>query len=666
QATGSQALTASTAVTTGTDNVLGLTVNGTGYTLTLAAGTYTPAQLATAIDAAAGTAGAPVQASVAPTGALRISSGRQGSTAKVTVTGGDAAATLHLATGQTGTGADAVVTVGGTKTTLSSITPGQAVTLGAPGTATVTATVATAPDAAGALIASGTAHAANVSTGSGSLSKVVAAVNSSGLAATASAVQLSSGAYILQLSANRTGTDGSVTVDANAFAGSPLGTMQAIATAQDATVSVGGANGYTLSSSTDTFANLLQGTAVTASSTGQATVTVTPDAAGEATRVGKLVTAANRALADIQRYAGYTTVAKKGGPLMGSAVLTGLKSDILTTFGSVAGTSSLGDLANAGATLTKTGTIDFTRKKFTAAFAANPTEVSALFTQGGTYAPSGTANAGDVNFLAAGDGAAAGTYAVSVSRSAAQAVDTGRVAPGGAVSTGETLTVRMGTATATYTTTAGESLAAVATGLNAAFAGTGLSATAQVVSGTTGTPRLEIVSNGYGTANSFTVTSTAAGTGTTGLGGPVAGTAAAFAGTDVAGTIGGVAATGQGQILTAPTGAPLDGLAVQVSAPGIGSTTPLGTVTYRPGVAQRLVSAMTSATNTTTGSITAAIKSLTQEATGLTSKISRYQGLEQSQQSVLQQEFANMETNLGKIKNESSMLTSQLAQLPGF
>ncbi|MGH9088135.1 MAG: flagellar cap protein FliD N-terminal domain-containing protein, partial [Acidimicrobiales bacterium] len=49
QATGSQALTAGTAVATGTDNVLGLTVNGTGYTLTLAAGTYTPAQLATAI-----------------------------------------------------------------------------------------------------------------------------------------------------------------------------------------------------------------------------------------------------------------------------------------------------------------------------------------------------------------------------------------------------------------------------------------------------------------------------------------------------------------------------------------------------------------------------------------------------------------------------------------
>ena len=661
EVTGSGALPGSMTITTGTNDALTLTVDGKAYTLTLAGGTYTPSELVTQIDAAAKTAGAPVQASLAPTGALRLSSDRQGSTATISVTGGTALTTLHLTVGQAGTGADAVVTVGGTTTTLSKITPGKPVTVNAPGTVILTATVATAPNAAGALVATGKAELANVPPGNGSLATVVSAINRSGLAATASAVQLASGASILQVSANRTGDAGAVTVDPGAFTGSSLGTLQTIAQAQDASVSVGGANGYTLSSSSDTFSNLLSGTAVTVAATGSATVTVMPDATGEASRVGKLVTAANRALADIQRYAGYTTAAKQGGPLMGSAVLANLRDQILGIFGSVGGTSSLADLANAGVTLTKTGTLDFTKQKFVSAYTTDPSQVSALFTQGGTYTPASGVNGGVVGFVYAAAGTAAGTYAVDVSRSASQAVDTGPTVSGGAVSTPETLTVKMGGTTAVYTTSATESLAAVAAGLDQAFAGAKLALTAQVVPGST---QLEIVSNGYGSATSVSVTSTASGTGTTGLGG--AGSAATFTGTDVAGTIAGVTATGSGQVLTAPSGAPLDGLSVQVTATGITTTTALGTLTYRPGVAQQLVSLMTGATNPTTGSVTSAIKSLSTEATGLNSQIANYTQLERSQQSVLQNEFVTMETNLGKLKNESSMLTNQLSQLPGF
>ncbi|MGH9083220.1 MAG: flagellar filament capping protein FliD, partial [Acidimicrobiales bacterium] len=534
QASASAQVTGTTAVAgtvgiTSADDVISLTVDGSAHTLTLATGTYTPAGLVTAIDAAAKAAGAPVSASLAPTGALRISSDDQGSKATLTVTGGSALPALGLSSGQKGTGADAVVSVDGTKTTLTSVTAGQVVTLSS-GTASISATVASGPDPAGALIGTGTAHAADVSTGSGSLSQVVSAINGSGLGATATAVKLSSGAYILQVSANATGTAGSVTLDPKAFTGSPLGTMRTIAQAQDATVSVGGSNGYTLSSSTDTFSDLLPGTAVTAVSTGQATVTVTPDAAGEATRVKSLVTAADKALADIQTYAGYTTASKKGGPLMGAAELTDMKQEILSVFGSVGGTSSLGDLANVGVTLTKTGTIDFTKGKFTTAFAAGPAQVAALFTQGGTYSPAGSANAGEVTFAFAGNDTAAGTYAVNVSHSATQAVDTGSVVTGGSVSAAETLTVRLGSATAVYTTTAGESLGTIAGGLNAAFAGAGVALTAQVVSGTT---QLEVVSNGYGSQDGFSVTSTAAGAGTTGLGGATAGVARAVSGTDV-------------------------------------------------------------------------------------------------------------------------------------
>ncbi|HEY1733708.1 MAG TPA: flagellar filament capping protein FliD, partial [Acidimicrobiales bacterium] len=331
--TGQTAVVTSTAIVAGTNDTVDVTVDGSTYTLTLAPGTAdSPTGLASALNAAATAVGAPVVASIDPTGALQLASTRQGSQASLTVTGGDALSTLGLSVGQSATGADAIVSVDGTDTTLSSIDPGQSVTLGAP-TGSIVATIAGGPNAAGSLVGAGTAQAANVATGSGSLSQVVSAINDSGLAATAAAIQLASGQYILQVSANQTGENGAVTIDQQALAGSPLGRVNTIAEAQDATVSVGGATGYTLSSSSDTFGNLLPGTAITVASAGQATVTVTPDASGEAAKVSTLVAAANKALADITTIAGYNQATKKAGPLMGSAVVNGLQQQILSIVG---------------------------------------------------------------------------------------------------------------------------------------------------------------------------------------------------------------------------------------------------------------------------------------------------------------------------------------------
>lgn len=647
-------------ITLASTETLTLTVDGTTKTLAIAAGSYTRTTLASAITSAATTAGVAAQAAVAATGGIVVSSDRQGATASLAVKGGSALTALGLTATQSATGTDAIVTVGGTTTTLSSITPGATVTLNAPGGAKITATVASSTGSSDALLRAGTAQAADVLVGNGSLASIVAAINGAGLGATASAVQLASDNYILQVSADSTGTAGAVTVGAAAFTGSPLGSLQTISSAQDAEVSVGGVNGYKLSSATDTFTNLLAGTSVTVGSEGQATVTVSPDVTGEATRVQSLVTAANKALADIQHYAGYTTATKTGGPLMGNAVITDLRQQILSLFAAGNGTSNLGTLASAGVSLNKTGTLSFTREKFTTAFNANPSQVIDLFSQGGTYSPSALGAAGDVSFSFAGTQTVAGTYAVVVSHSATQAADRGQTLVTKAVGTAETLSVTMGGATATYSTTAGESLSTVAQGLNSAFAGSKLGLTAQVVTaGATGA-HLEIVSDAYGSAASFTVSSTASGAGTTGLGNTTG-----FTGTNVAGTIGGVAATGDGQVLSVPdgTGGPA-GLGVVVTASGITTTTTLGTLDYRPGVAQSLASAMNVATNAQSGSITAAVKALTAQATGLNNQISMYQRLESEQRTTLQREFTTMETNLAKLQNEGSMLSSQIAKLP--
>lgn len=637
------------------------------YTLRLGGGTYAAlSTLAAEITTAARTAGAPIQVSAEATGRLELATDGQGATASLTVTGGSARTALGLTAGQSGRGSDAVVTVGGITNTVAGIAAGGTVKLTGPGGATISATVSTSAGPSGSLLTAGSGRVANVSTGNRSLSDVVAAINSAGLEATASAVQLESGHYILQLSADGTGTAGAVSVDDAAFSGSALGQLRTITEAQDATVSVGGAGGYTLSSPTDTFTDLLAGTTVTVASTGAASVTVTHDATGEASRVAALVTAANKALSGIQTLAGYTTASKTGGPLMGNAVIAGIKDDVLGIFSSASGSSTLGDASNAGITLSKTGTLSFTRQAFTAAFAKNPTAVADLFVQGGSYTPTGAANASDVAFGYASTTTAAGSYVVKVTQSATQAVDQGRVLASGAVSTAETLSVRMGTATATYTTTAGETLATIASGLNTAFASAKLALSAAVVHATTG-ERIEISSADYGTAASFTVTSvpagTGSGTGATGLG---TATPATFSGLNVEGTITGVAANGSGQVLSVPSGSPGAGLGLVVTAAGITPTSgpvTLGSFAYRPGIAQQLVTAMNAATNAATGSVTSAVKSLTTQATGLNSQITMYEHLEAEQRTTLQKEFDTMETNLGKLKDESSELTSELSKL---
>ncbi len=649
---GSGALASTTGISS-SDDTLTLTVGGVAHTLTIASGTYTQNQLAAAVTQAAKTAGVALTVSLTTTDALELQTTEQGSAASLGVTGGTSLASLRLSAGESGVGTDAVVTIGGARTTLTAINPGARLTLNAPDGATLSATIGSASTPTGALVAEGTAKLANVSTGNGSLAAVVAAINGSGLTATAGAVKTASGDYILEVSAQKTGVANAVSVGSAAFSGSSLGALETVVSAQTAEVTVGGTHGYTLSSSTDSFTNLLQGTTVTVVSTGQATVTVTPDATGEATKVTALVTAANMVLSDIQRYAGYTTTTKTGGPLMGDVTVDDIKQQVLSVFSTASGSSSLGDLSAAGVTLTKTGTVSFTRTSFVKAFGADSSGVRALFTQDGSFSPSSSSFTGGVSFAFAGTTTPTGTYAVSVSHSAAQATDVGTARPTGTVTAAETLTMQSGSLSAQYTTTAGETLAEVAAGLNASLASAGIAVSAAVV-GTT----LELKSTSYGSAASFSVSSTASGTGTTGLGGPAATSPVTFHGEDVAGSIGGVAATGNGQELTAP-----NGLSVQVSATGISATTDLGTLDYVAGAAQQLETVADAASNPETGSITGVISSLVQEATGLDPQISTYEQMRTAEKTVLENEFARMEQALGKLEDEGSTLSSAIDKL---
>ncbi len=685
--TGTSAL-ASQSFTT-SDNTLGLTVNGTAYSLTLSTGTtLSPSQIVSDLNSLASAQGILVNFSLNSSGELVIATNNQGSINTLEVnTSSTALTALNLSSvaGTTVSGVNAIVNVDGYSNTIGSsastnISAGGEVQLtsgdSSGGYIEAKFGSQTGPNGPTASLTTGTVSATNVSLGNGSLGDVVSNINNANAGITASAVETSSGAYILQLASSTTGTDGQITVPLsgadtyNPF-GTVLGNMNIIQSAQNAQLSVGGSSGYTLSSQTDTFQNVMPGTNVTAAGTGSATITVSPNAAGQATQVQNLVNDANQVLSDIQKYAGYNESTKTAGPLMGNAILNNIQSQILSTFASDGGASNLGNALAAGISVTSNGTISFDKTTFESEFSTNPQQVAALFQQG-IQLPSGSPYAGEISLVYASNQTQPGTYALTVTQPALQATDTGNEyysSPTSTVSTAETLTIGSGSATATYSTTAGETLSAIAQGLNQTFASQSMALSAQVVDTSSGYA-LQVTSNSYGSSAGFSLSSTASGTGTTGLA-AAANTIYNYAGQNVAGYIDlngtDVYGTGTGQYLAFPTSnTQLAGLDLQITAPST-LTYPISTnISYVQGVAQQLSSQMYNASSPINGSVTTTVQNLQQQSTGLDPQIAFYQQIVAQEKNSLEAQFSKMEATIGSLENQGSMLSASLAQLPGF
>lgn len=651
-ATGTATPAGSTTITSANDT-LQLTVDGTAQTLTLADGTYTAAQLAAAVTTASGGS---VVGSVTPNGTLAITTAHQGSAATLQVTGGTALAALGLASGAATSGTDGIISLDGTATTVTSIagtgTTAVSLTSGTGGTVTVNLTGG---------LAVGSMTAQSLSVGSGSLASVVQAINSSGLAVSATALQVGTNSYALELSSTGTGTAGAVTVDAGAFATSGLGQLNTVSAAQNAVASIGGVGGYQVTSQTNDLSGILPGVTVHLAqvSTSPVTLTVSPDGTQMATSVQALVNAANSVLQTISADTAYNAQTNVAGPLNNQPALTAIAQQVLATVGRAVGTSAAGSDGtageSAGLSIDKSGIIGFNATAFEAAYAKNPTAVQSMFTEGGTFAAASSAFTGAASVVGATDNTEPGTYALSVTQSASQATDAGSTtfaANTDTVAQAETYTVTSGALTASYGVTAGESLADVVNGMNSALAAAGIDASAALV-GSAGSLHLQLASAAYGSAASFGVATSGADQ----LGLTTAG--ATYTGVDVAGTIDGQAATGSGQILSLETGSdPAAGLAVQVTATGITTATALGTVTYAPGCAQGLAQVAKQASLAPNGIVAVTIAGLQGTLSNVGLQISQQNSLVAIQQASLEAEFTAMETTLAQLQSESQFLTA--------
>jgi flagellar hook-associated protein 2 len=647
---GTSSLPASTTIGASNDQ-LDVVVNGAAQTVTLAAGTYTPSQMAQAVAAASGGS---LTATASGSGQLSIATAQQGSSASLQVTGGSALTALGLSTGSTVLGTDGVVDVDGTSTTVSDIsgtgTTSVVMSSGTGGTMTV--------GISGGLSA-GSMTADNLSVGSGSLASVVTAINGAGIGVTANALQVAPNSYALELTSNGTGTGSSTTIDSSAFAGSGLGTLLTTTAAQNALVSVGGTGGYQVTSQTNALSGLLPGITINLQSVSSTpvTVSVTADGSSVANTVQSLVSAANQLLSTISADTAFNSQTKTAGPLNGDPSLTTLAQQVLAAVGEAVGRSGAGSDGTAGESaglaITSQGTITFNQTAFEAAYAKNPTAVQSMFTEGGSFVASLPAYGAQVSVVGATDNTSPGSYAVSISQSAQQAVDPGSATWASltsSLSQAETYTVTGGSATATYAATAGETLADIVNGMNATLAASGIDASAALI-GSAGSYQFELESAGYGTAATFGVT--ASGSDQLGLtsGGST------YTGTDVAGTINGLAAIGSGQYLSSlNAGDNANGIVLQVTTPGITSDTALGNVTYAPGFGQGLAHIAVTASLAPNGIIPVTIAGLQGTLAEVGSEISMQQQLVATQQAALTAEFTNMETTLSQLQSESSFL----------
>ncbi|HVM64081.1 MAG TPA: flagellar filament capping protein FliD, partial [Acidimicrobiales bacterium] len=365
-----------TTVTTGSNDTLTYTVDGVARALTLAAGTYGPTQLAAAVAAASN---GDFTATINGNGQLQLTTTAQGSAHSASITGGTALAALGLTAGTSGTGTDGAVSLdGGPSVAVQDAHAGAQVTLTSGTGGTVVATLS------GGLTA-GTTTLTNVSTASGSLADVVAAINGTNAGMTATAASVGSG-YRLEVTSTSTGAASTLTLSPTAFLGS-LGTMTTLQAGQDASLTVGsGPNAYQVTSSTNQVANALPGVTVDLlkAGTGPVTITVGPDGAGLANNVQSLVNDINSVITQAKAATAYDpNNPVNTGPLLGDFTVEGLASGLTEALtGRIAG-SGLGDASAIGITVNSDGTIAFDQSKFKTAMATNPQGVADLFQRTG-------------------------------------------------------------------------------------------------------------------------------------------------------------------------------------------------------------------------------------------------------------------------------------------
>jgi flagellar capping protein FliD len=200
--------------------------------------------------------------------------------------------------------------------------------------------------------------------GNQTVADAAAAINASSLGLSAAVVQISDTEVALQVTSKATGA-------ASEFQLAGAGTFTKSTQAQDAQLSIGTMNKYTVSSATNTFSAVLPGTTLTvnkADSTVPVTVSVVSDPDSVAAKLSALADAVNASVKAVKDYTSNATGSTAA--LKGDYSVTSIAGRLLDAVSSAVGAD--GSPAQIGFQLSKDGRITFDKAKFTTALKDTP------------------------------------------------------------------------------------------------------------------------------------------------------------------------------------------------------------------------------------------------------------------------------------------------------
>ncbi|TFV61698.1 UNVERIFIED_ORG: hypothetical protein E4P37_18765 [Bacillus sp. AZ43] len=207
--------------------------------------------------------------------------------------------------------------------------------------------------------------------GTATLAEAAAAINAKKeLGLTATAVKVSPTEYRLQVAATKTGAASEFTID----------TFGIVTQGKNAQITVGdGTAKYTMSSATNTFTGLVDGTTITVSAPATGvTLNVSNDPEAVAAKVQSLVTAANGLLDAISSY---TDPTSSSASLKSNSTLRQLSTRVLDVLARAVGTD--GSSSQVGLELTQGGRFQFDKEAFVEKLSADPLFAQRMFTQMG-------------------------------------------------------------------------------------------------------------------------------------------------------------------------------------------------------------------------------------------------------------------------------------------
>jgi len=480
------------------------------------------------------------------------------------------------------------------------------------------------------------------------LDDLVKAVNDANIGVRATALQVEAGEFRLVLDATKTG-------EANTFTATSTGTwtdgaFDETQAALDAQLTVGG---ITVTRSSNTITDLVDGATITLNQTTDTAVNVTAqrDIDGAVEAVTGFTDALNGVISTIAELTKYDPETEEAGVLQGDAsarrLVDNLRRSITRPLAGLTGADGLA--SSLGISFSRDGSLQVDEAKIRQAFTDDFAGTAARFGRSGSTSDPAAL------FLSATNATAPGSYEVEVTQAASVAAAEGTyVQP----EVGEERTIRLTRANGSFTDiTLDNSHAtadAAAAHIRATLSAAGVSAFDVTADGDT----LAIATVAFGSAARFSVSDAG--------GGAVFGfDTTEQTGTDVAGTINGLAATGSGRTLTGSTG-DATGLSVRVSGMPRAGEPDEGqfTLDWTRGFVGELSQALRQAEGIN-GIVSRARQAVDRQVEIYQTRIDGFEQRLVSREATIRRQFVGMETMLGQLNAQGNWLGQQLAGLSG-